>query len=223
MTLHQVSLRVDAWNCLTALVAPTAGPTRGMLLTGWPEAGSSAVATALATRQPPAVRAAAIRWLAVGMAMDSTHAVPGSRHQPDTPSSPPDRPAKEQRCEVDGVDGGDVVMTEAGRSNPWSPGNEGVARWQARLAQLAGGGMATSVRGKLTSRVWDFGVDCLLARADLWEGISELLFLPPPKQSIALPELVSSAAGLFLQVIRVYPLPPPTHVNFCHACFVSRT
>eukprot|EP00951_Prasinocladus_malaysianus_P049628 scaffold671818_cov34-Prasinocladus_malaysianus.AAC.1 len=46
-----------------------------MILSGWPEVGSAACTAATTPWQAPAVRAAAMRWLAVSMAMTSNSAL----------------------------------------------------------------------------------------------------------------------------------------------------
>ena len=112
----QAELRVAAWSILSCLVSPSAEVTRRMLLGGWPEAGTAACSCALAEKkQPAAVRAAAIRWLSVAMAAEGSRALLGagaghSRAGPDTPSTPPDRPRKEQRR---GLEGGVGVLAGA--------------------------------------------------------------------------------------------------------------
>ena len=64
-------LRCNAILLLAALVHPAAGAMRDAVLQAWPEGATKMLALALSPRQPPAVAAAALTFVAVAMASSS--------------------------------------------------------------------------------------------------------------------------------------------------------
>lgn len=115
--MNQAELRVAAWSCMAAMVAPMAEPTRKMLLAGWPEVGTCACAAAIADWEAPAVRASALRWLAVSMSMETGRAS-SDKKQPSA-SSPSDRPRKEARFDACLEPSTTASGGGGDRSNPW--------------------------------------------------------------------------------------------------------
>lgn len=75
-------LRCDAAHLLAAIVQPAAGLLRDAVLQAWPEGGSAMLRLALSPRQPSAVSAAALAFVAVAMGT-STCDIPRAVQDPE--------------------------------------------------------------------------------------------------------------------------------------------
>lgn len=66
------NLRTEAILLLATLVHPATGPMRSLVLQAWPEGTTKMLSLGLSPKQPPAVQAAALTFVAVAMASSSS-------------------------------------------------------------------------------------------------------------------------------------------------------
>ncbi|DBA67372.1 TPA: hypothetical protein ACH3X2_001663 [Trebouxia sp. C0005] len=221
---REASVRVTALGLLAHLASPRAPATRRMLLQGWPEAGTAMLKVALQKEEPLAVRAAALRFLAVAMTISlseaaheadhSTHAshqYPRATDRPQ-PYSDPASPGR-SRLLASATASPHVqrpaMTTEATSSGLAlvSAANDGLVQsreypsLQAVPVQNQDFAGPLFLQSDFAARqyaqgLWDFGVEQLLLQGSFWQQLPDLLQGPDvtPSYLMALTAVLLQAA-----------------------------
>ncbi|KAL0055596.1 hypothetical protein WJX82_002269 [Trebouxia sp. C0006] len=221
---REASVRVAALGLLAHLASPRAPATRRMLLQGWPEAGTALLKVALQKEEPLAVRAAALRFLAVAMTMSSSEAAQEAQpnthasHQYSRATDHPqlyDDPASPDRSSLLASATGSphvqrpAVTTEAARSglalvpaaHDGLVQSRGYPSLQAVPVQNQDFAAPLFLQSDFAARqytqgIWDFGVEQLLLQGSFWEQLPDLLQGPDvtPSYMTALTAVLLQAA-----------------------------
>ncbi|DBB03962.1 TPA: hypothetical protein ACH3X1_013032 [Trebouxia sp. C0004] len=198
---REASVRVTALGLLAHLASPRAPATRRMLLQGWPEAATALLKVVLQKEEPLAVRAAALRFLAVAMTISSSeaaheaqqmkhasHQSPGDTHrsQPYSDPASPDRSSLLASAPASPHVQRPAMTTEAASSGlalvPVAHDgllqSSGYPDLQAVPVQDFAGPLflqSDFAARQYTQGVWDFGVEQLLLQGSFWEQLPDLL------------------------------------------------